>query len=92
MTHNEPPDLDLQCLPLGFDFSIQYSLALVFFENLQMEILSSRALNTYNLVNVQPRQHTWVASHAKRPHRKERDLESHAYTVDSRYLEDEGTR
>ena len=41
VAHNEPPLLDLQCLPLVFEFSICYSLALTFFENLQTKILSS---------------------------------------------------
>ena len=40
VAHNEPPHLDLHCLPSVFEFSIQYSLGL-FFENLQTNILSS---------------------------------------------------
>ena len=39
VAHSEPPHLDLHYLP--FEFSICYSYALFFFENLQTKILSS---------------------------------------------------
>ena len=35
VAHNEPPHLDLHCLPSWFEFSIWYSLIFTFFENLQ---------------------------------------------------------
>ena len=41
VAQNEPPHLDLRCLPSVFEFSIQYSLDLTFFENLQTKIMSS---------------------------------------------------
>ena len=41
VAHNEPPHLDLHCLPLVFEFSIWYSLDLKFFENLQTKMLLS---------------------------------------------------
>ena len=36
VAYNEPPHLDLHCLPSNLEFSIIYSLVLNFFENLQM--------------------------------------------------------
>ena len=41
VAHNEPPHLDLHCLPLIFEFSILYSSDLTFFQNMQTKILSS---------------------------------------------------
>ena len=41
VVRNEPPHLDIHCLPSTLEFSIWYCLDLTFFENLQTQILSS---------------------------------------------------
>ena len=46
VAHNEPPHLDLHCLPSNFEFSMWYSLDSTFFENLRTEILSYAELNS----------------------------------------------
>ena len=40
VAHNEPPHLNLAVCLLVFEFSICYSLDLIFFENLQTKILA----------------------------------------------------